>query len=616
MADVLPGDMTVEGAKHILARARESHSAATQARKDAATLVDSLKETVKQREAAVDKLDTSIKLKSSLDEKWEEFRAKFDRLNELMVEKMRNTLSAQIDTRPAELISEARVAQVLRRAERLVVLTGAGISAESGVPTFRGSDGYWTVGSENYRPQELATWAKYDEMPEELWKWYQYRWGLCTRASPNPGHYALVELDRLKSSSMQLVTQNIDGLHLLAGSDPSRLCEIHGRIDEMRCDEHVDGACLHKVNMNASEHFQRIRATVQKTPKPAKEERDERVPRCCKCGVRQRPKILWFDECYNEALFKSDTAMNSTQACDVLLIIGTQLTTGLPHSMVQTARKNGSIIIKMDTIVDLEDPKCAGMLHVQAKSGEALPRIIMELKELQKETVPAPLASVQPCTPPSSKPGTPPKSGARQARSSSSSTTTTQRRASSTSALASAKAVPSRRTFGAAASLSLAQNASALKRQPSPARSTMSSVVQRNTPVGFFVYGTLRPDDDSGASWTQSFNKGLVGEAATLPGASLYIDGSYPAVCFEKTRCCVRGVLLTLAGDQTDLVMASKLVEADRIEGYPDLYERTVAMVRIASGNECCAYVYHRTGRTNRAESTCIFDGDWLSRQR
>merc|ERR1719343_711935 len=108
--------------------------------------------------------------------------------------------------RPAEFITEARVAQVLRRAKNVVVLTGAGVSAESGIPTFRGSDGYWTVGSENYRPQELATWEKFNEMPEELWRWYQYRWGICTKASPNAGHYALAELEGL--ISMTLVTQN------------------------------------------------------------------------------------------------------------------------------------------------------------------------------------------------------------------------------------------------------------------------------------------------------------------------------------------------------------------------------------------------------------------------
>merc|ERR1719169_116552 len=99
--------------------------------------------------------------------------------------------------RAPEVVDETMVAQIIHRSKKIVVLTGAGVSAESGIPTFRGSDGFWTVGSENYRPQELATWQKFDENPEELWRWYQYRWGVCRKAQPNAGHHALVELDSL-----------------------------------------------------------------------------------------------------------------------------------------------------------------------------------------------------------------------------------------------------------------------------------------------------------------------------------------------------------------------------------------------------------------------------------
>jgi len=102
-------------------------------------------------------------------------------------------------------------------------------------------------------------------------------------------------------------------------------------------------------------------------------------------------------------------------------------------------------------------------------------------------------------------------------------------------------------------------------------------------------------------------------EAAFLPGASLYIDGSYPAVSLEQTRCKVRGVLLTPKAG-TDF--AEKLTEGDRIEGYPDLYDRSVVNVQTASGGMRCAYVYHRTGRTERDKCTRLADGDWLSRKR
>merc|ERR1719504_19173 len=123
---------------------------------------------------------------------------------------MKGMLGAQAGPalRPAALVPVETMAQVLRRSRNVVVLTGAGISAESGIPTFRGADGFWTVGSENYRPQELATWEKFNEMPEELWKWYQYRWGICRKAKPNPGHYALVELEKLLQGDFILATQN------------------------------------------------------------------------------------------------------------------------------------------------------------------------------------------------------------------------------------------------------------------------------------------------------------------------------------------------------------------------------------------------------------------------
>merc|ERR1719379_114600 len=127
------------------------------------------------------------------------------------IEAMRKQAGSADDLRCAEVVDEAIVAQILRRSKKVVVLTGAGVSAESGIPTFRGSDGFWTVGSENYRPQELATWEKFNEMPEELWRWYQYRWGICTKANPNPGHYALAELEGLVEGDITLVTQNIDG---------------------------------------------------------------------------------------------------------------------------------------------------------------------------------------------------------------------------------------------------------------------------------------------------------------------------------------------------------------------------------------------------------------------
>jgi NAD-dependent deacetylase len=624
--------MTIEDAKKMLANCRDVDEQARRARLQTAQSMIDIRAAMELTEKRLEDASNVISMTEEIDRKFNSFKEKFDSLNKLAAERMIGMLGggAAVSRRPAELISEGRVAQVLHRAKRVLVLTGAGISAESGIPTFRGSDGFWTVGSENYRPQELATWEKYNEMPQELWKWYQYRWGICTKAKPNPGHYALVELDGLIDGGIDIVTQNIDGLHRVAGSDPERLCEIHGRIDLMRCDEKVEGSCCYGMNFDNPDNFERARATLVKTPTPAAQEEKEPLPLCKKCGVRQRPAILWFDECYNEAFYKWSTIAHQVKQSDVLLIIGTMLSTGGPSRMVEMARKAGTTIIKMDTQVDLTESSSQGMLHVEGKSGEVLPRIVAELRALQAEPRLAPLQEVSakagsslakslPGTPP----GTPPKDAAQSGRAAAqrnSSTPATRRTnagsitnstfvAAGSSSLANRKNI--RRPSPPRASNKLAANAS----NKLAANATARAAEISEAPVGFFVYGTLRPDDDTGASWTKGFNEGMNAEVAFLDGASLYVDGSYPALCLEQTRCCVRGVLLTPPlGKSSALV--SKLKEADTIEGYPDLYDRKIVHCRTATGDVRPAYVYHRTGRIDRSACKCLLDGDWMSRKR
>src|SRR5512132_2443101 len=138
------------------------------------------------------------------------------------------------------------LADIRRERGRVVALTGAGISAESGIPTFRGSEGYWVVGSRNYMPQEMATHEMFVRAPDEVWRWYLYRFGICKDAAPNAGHHALVELDRALGDRFHLVTQNIDGLHLRAGATPERTSCIHGDAAFVRC---VDACTPGKLPM-------------------------------------------------------------------------------------------------------------------------------------------------------------------------------------------------------------------------------------------------------------------------------------------------------------------------------------------------------------------------------
>ena len=138
------------------------------------------------------------------------------------------------DTLPS--ILHERISGLRSGTGKLVVMTGAGISAESGIPTFRGKEGYWVVGSREYQPQEVATHAFFSRQPEAVWSWYLYRRGMCHRATPNAGHRAVVELERLLGNRFRLLTQNVDGLHIRAGNSLERTYQIHGNIDYARCD--------------------------------------------------------------------------------------------------------------------------------------------------------------------------------------------------------------------------------------------------------------------------------------------------------------------------------------------------------------------------------------------
>lgn len=153
---------------------------------------------------------------------------------------------------------------LVERAQRIAVLTGAGVSAESGIPTFRGPGGLWR----NYRPEELATPEAFERNPQLIWEWYRWRRRLIAAAEPNAGHLALAELER-RTPVFTLITQNVDGLHGRAGS--RRILKIHGDIWLSRCT-----GCSYQRTDRATE--------------------DEAVPLCPDCGAMLRPGVVWFGE--------------------------------------------------------------------------------------------------------------------------------------------------------------------------------------------------------------------------------------------------------------------------------------------------------------------------------
>lgn len=224
-------------------------------------------------------------------------------------------------SRLGELAREAR-----GQGGRVVFLTGAGISAESGIPTFRGPEGYWTVGSRNYRAEELGTRAAFRQMPEEVWAWYLYRRGVCRAAEPNAAHRAIVDVERALGEDLWVITQNVDGLHRRAGTSPERLFEIHGNIDFLRCeDEHPRLRPIPDT----------IDVSWDKTRRLTEEER--RTLRCCAGERWSRPHVLWFDERYDEALFRFESSLRAAFEASMLIVVGTSGATTLPSHIVSIA---------------------------------------------------------------------------------------------------------------------------------------------------------------------------------------------------------------------------------------------------------------------------------------
>jgi NAD-dependent deacetylase len=219
----------------------------------------------------------------------------------------------------------------------IVFLTGAGISAESGIPTFRGPEGYWRVGSRNYHPTEMATAEAFARMPDEVWRWYLFRRGVCRAAEPNAAHRALVELEGHLGDRFLLVTQNVDGLHLRAGQSPGRTYQIHGNIDFCRCADGC-GPAVRPLPASLPEAWPSERLLVEV----------ERAMLRCACGARLRPHVLWFDESYDEPLYRYQSAMRAAQAAAALVVVGTSGATTLPARMCELVAARGAPLLVVD----------------------------------------------------------------------------------------------------------------------------------------------------------------------------------------------------------------------------------------------------------------------------
>jgi NAD-dependent deacetylase len=255
---------------------------------------------------------------------------------------------------------------------RLTILTGAGISAESNIPTFRGPEGYWTIGSKEYQPQEMATYRMFRQKPEGVWKWYLYRIDVCKKAQPNPGHHALVEMETLFKDRFTLITQNVDNLHLRAGNSLNKTFQIHGNVFFMRCADE----CKKEV-FSIPEHL------IGREKNEALTESDLRLLVCPYCGSRTRPHVLWFDEMYNEHYYRYHSALKVAGETDLLLVVGTSGATSLPNQVVWEVKNRNGIIIDINIE---KNPFSTIALNsrqgffIKQPSGEVLPDIVQRFK--------------------------------------------------------------------------------------------------------------------------------------------------------------------------------------------------------------------------------------------
>ena len=259
------------------------------------------------------------------------------------------------DSKATPELQEAR--ELLSGADRVCVLTGAGVSAESGVPTFRGEDGLW----KQYRPEELATPQAFRRDPRLVWEWYNWRREKISACDPNPGHYALAEL-ALGTRFVRIVTQNVDGLHEVAAREvagardpyPALPLEVHGSIFRVKC-----LACSYQAPHRD----------------PISHESEAVLPRCPACRALLRPAVVWFGENLDPRVLAE--AFEAARTAAVCIVAGTSALVQPAASVPLATLESGGKIIEINP----EPTPLSGVAAVSLRggSGEVLPLLVRDL---------------------------------------------------------------------------------------------------------------------------------------------------------------------------------------------------------------------------------------------
>jgi NAD-dependent deacetylase len=247
-----------------------------------------------------------------------------------------------------------RARDLLRTADRIVVLTGAGISAESGVPTFRSADGLWKT----FRAEELATPEAFARDPRLVWEWYGWRRELIAACVPNPAHQALARLALADRMRVTLVTQNVDGLHhraarAEAGSgDPTRALplELHGAIHRDRC-----SAC----------------DRLDREPVAVDASSEATLPRCTDCAALMRPDVVWFGEPLDHKVLGA--ALSAAERADVCLVVGTSALVYPAASLPDVTRSRGGSVIEVNP--ESTALSASATVSLRGSAGRLVPEI-------------------------------------------------------------------------------------------------------------------------------------------------------------------------------------------------------------------------------------------------
>jgi len=229
----------------------------------------------------------------------------------------------------------------LRESKAVVALTGAGVSAESGIPTFRGAGGLWR----SFRPEQLATPEAFARDPRLVWEWYDWRRGVICRAEPNPGHAALAEIERRKGGGFTVITQNVDGLHDRAGN--RRLVKLHGDIWRTRCVECGTVTLNHDVPLTV-------------------------IPPHCPCDGLLRPDVIWFGEALSALEWEG--AVEAARHADLFMLIGTSAMVYPAAGLVELGHEAGArvAIINPETTPFSE----RAQWRLEGAAGEILPLLL------------------------------------------------------------------------------------------------------------------------------------------------------------------------------------------------------------------------------------------------